>query len=422
MMRRIPVILLVAVLFAGGLLLSLVTHGSGVVRNDPERSIWVPDELTMPLQLQVAYNDRDIFFRYRWPAEEPHLYIDVFRYAGGEWVRHGASPVGPEPDGIYEDRVTMLVDDGSVPGFQRYGGYITIGTGMRFFTEGEASADEVSAHPYIGGQLGESDVRKYLPATRTDPSDWGSIVDDGTLADQRAAGYFLDLWHWRAHRSNPLGWSDDQYVAEFRRSDSGRGPYFTNWDGEVGQPRLMFDPEQTGMYALRWEDFAAKRADFDQIYYLAEDFAVEFDPAHDWQDGDVIPRRVLREPAGSRASSRVHGEGRWADGFWDVTLQRAKDTGNPLEDKIFHDGGVYDIGIAVHRDATGSRWHYVSLPLQIGLGRTAEVEAVQFAGPGPDWDQVQQHELTLFYPGQVNWPRLTSDVHAVPGTSRRACR
>ena len=412
MTRRNSMVLLVAVLFAAGLLLSLLTHGAGVIKNDPERNIWIPDQLTMPLELQVAYNDQDIFFRYRWPVQEPHLYLDMLRYTDGEWVRHGTSPVGPDSHGIYEDRVTMLVDDGSVPEFQRYGGYITAGDGMRFFTVGEADPEQVRAHHHLGQTLGQSDVRKHLPATRTDPGDWASVVDPGTLAAQREAGYFLDLWHWRAHRSNPLGWSDDQHVAEYRFGDSGRGPYFTNWDDEAGQPRLMFDPDQTGIHALSWDDVAANRADFDGIYYLAEEFAVEFDPDHDWQDGDVIPRRVLQEPEGSRGMIRVHGQGRWADGYWDVTLQRPKDTGYPLEDKIFRHGGVYDVAVAVHRDATGSRWHYVSLPVQVGLGRHADIRAARFEGADPDWRQVEAQELTLFYPGQVTWPRLTSEVHA----------
>jgi hypothetical protein len=231
------------------------------------------------------------------------------------------------------------------------------------------------------------------------------------LAAQREAGYFLDLWHWRSHRSNPLNVSDDQLVAEFRLSDSGRGPYFTNWDGDASQPQLMFDPEQVGFHALQWDEVITS-TDFDQIYYLAEDFAVPFDPNHAWQDGDTIPRRVLRQPEGSRGAIRVHGEARWGDGFWDVTLQRAMDTGFPQDDKIFRDQGIYDIGIAVHRNGTGSRWHYVSMPLQIGLGRSAEVQALGFTGDTPDWDQVTWTEVTLFYPGQVNWPHLLSGQHA----------
>jgi hypothetical protein len=398
------------VVFVGVLAVSWVTHGTGVVQDDLDRNISIPGDLTIPLQLKAAYNGRDIYFRYRWPAERPHLYIDMLRYTDGQWARHGRSPVGPEPDGMYEDRVTMLVDDGSVPEFQRYGGYITVGDGLRFFT-GEATAEQVRAHPHLGEALGQSDVRKYLPGTRSDVSDWTSVVDQRTLAAQREAGYFLDLWHWRSHRSNPLNVSDDQLVAEFRLNDSGRGAYFTNWDGDASQPQLMFDPEQVGFHALQWDEVITS-TDFDQIYYLAEDFAVPFDPNHAWQDGDTIPRRVLRQPEGSRGAIRVHGEARWGDGFWDVTLQRAMDTGFPQDDKIFRDQGIYDIGIAVHRNGTGSRWHYVSMPLQIGLGRSAEVQALGFTGDTPDWDQVTWTEVTLFYPGQVNWPHLTSGQHA----------
>ena len=95
-----------------------------------------------------------------------------------------------------------------------------------------------------------------------------------------------------------------------------------------------------------------------------------------------------------------------------MTLVRALDTGHPLEDKIMHDQGVYSVAFSVHREARASRWHYVSLPLQVGLGRQADVMATRFSGPGPDWTRIQPHEVTLFYPGQVSWPHLTSARHA----------
>ena len=106
------------------------------------------------------------------------------------------------------------------------------------------------------------------------------------------------------------------------------------------------------------------------------------------------------------------GQGRWADGAWDVTLARDLDTGFPLEDKILREQGVYDVAMSVHRDGRASRWHYISMPLQVGLGRPAEDEARRFSGERPDWDSVPVREVTLFYPGQVSWPRLTSRVHA----------
>jgi hypothetical protein len=398
MIRRRTAVALVAGLFTAALFLSLLMHTTGVVRNDPERNIWIPRELTMPLELKVAYDDERVFFQYRWPSQRPHVYTELLRYTGGKWSRMLHSPVGPEPDGVWEDRLAMMLDDGSVPEFQRYGGYITVGANMRDFTNADPPGKD--AHR-----------RKYLPATRSDPNDWYAIVDAETLARQREAGYFLDFWHWRAHVSNPMGVSDDQHVAWYRLYDSGAGAFFTNWDQAEQQPRYMFDPDRAGINALRWEEVTHGQVPT-KVYYLAEDAALPFDPAREWREGDVIPGNVLRKPGGSRASIRVDGEGRWADGHWQVTLVRALDTGYPLEDKILRDQGVYDIALSVHRDSKASRWHYVSMPVQIGLGRKADLVATRFSGSAPDWGRIEPHKVTLFYPGQVSWPRLTSAIHA----------
>ena len=397
MLRQSSAILAVTGIFGVALLLSLGTHSTGVVRNDPERNIWIPAELTMPLQLQVAYNDRQIYFHYRWPARQPHVYTELLRYTNGRWQRELRTPIGSDPDGAYEDRLAMMVDDGSVPEFQRYGGYITVGANMRDFTGSGADA----AHR-----------RKYLPATREDPNDWYSIVDQATLEAQRRAGYFLDLWNWSAYLSNPLGRADDQYIAWYRLYDSGGALFFSNWDLADQRPRWMFDPERTPSAALRWEQVTGVNAPVGEPRYLAEDSAVPFDPDHAWREGDVIPGQVLSASPASRAEVRVQGRGRWADGYWDVTLERALDTGHPLQDKILRDQGVYTVAFSVHRDARTSRWHYVSLPLQVGLGRTAELVATRFEGDAPDWSNVEAREVTLFYPGQVSWPHLTSERHA----------
>jgi hypothetical protein len=109
------------------------------------------------------------------------------------WVRYRASVAGPQLQGIYDDRVTMLVDDGSVPEFARYGGYVAVGDRMRFFTD-EAKPDEVKAHPYLGQKRKQTEVGKYLPATRSNINDWASVVPEEELAALRKAGYFLDLW------------------------------------------------------------------------------------------------------------------------------------------------------------------------------------------------------------------------------------
>lgn len=398
------------IIFVGMLGISWLTHGTGVVKNDPARNIHIPERLMMPLQVKAAYNGRDMFFRYRWPSDRPGIYHDMLRYEGGKWVRYGGGVAGPQPQGIYEDRLTMLVDDGGVPEFGKYGGYVTIGDRMRFFTD-EATKKEVQAHPYLGKKKKQGEVGKYLPATRGNLNDWASVVSEEELANLRRAGYFLDLWHWRAHRSNPVGKSDDQFVAEARYGDSGKGPFFTNWDKAKKQPKLMFDPVKVGRTALDWNDLAQRKLGFDDLYYLREDQAAPFDANLEWKDGDTIPRRVLRAGEGSRADISVSGQARWKDGFWDVALVRRMDTGNPLEDKAMVDKRVYSVAFAVHRNATGSRWHYVSLPVTLGLGRDAELEAVGFDGEAPKWEQ-PWFDVTLFYPGQVSWPLLSGAKHA----------
>lgn len=415
-MKRAFLLISLAV-FVGTLGIVWATQGTGVIRNDLSRNIFIPDELMMPLQVKAAYNGREMFFRYRWPSERPGIYHDMLRFEDGKWVRYGASVPGPQPQGIYEDRVTMLVDDGSVPEFEKYGGYITIGDRMRFFSN-QAPKEEVQAHPYLGQKKKQQEVGKYLPETRSDVDDWSSVVSENDLDALREAGYFLDLWHWRAHRSNPVDKSDDQFVAEARYGDSGKGPFFTNWDADLQQPKLMFDPTKTGRKALSWNDLVERKLGFDDLYYLREDQAVAFDPSLSWQEGDTIPRRVLRSGEGSRADISVVGKARWKDGFWDVTLVRAMDTGNSLEDKVMVDKGRYTVAFAVHRNATGSRWHYVSLPVSLGLGRKAELKAVRFEGDQPPWDQPWL-DVSLFYPGQVSWPMLVNRENH-PGADRIA--
>ena len=94
-----------------------------------------------------------------------------------------------------------------------------------------------------------------------------------------------------------------------------------------------------------------------------------------------------------------------------LTLTRKLDTGNPLDDKVLRDQGAYAVAFAIHRNATGGRWHYVSLPASLGLGRAGDIVATRFAGDAPPWG-TQWTNVELFYPGQVSWPHLNSTKHA----------
>ena len=121
---------------------------------------------------------------------------------------------GKQP-GIYEDRFSIMIDDGSVPNFANQGCWLTCHNGERDMPNLAAKAD-VQANALFKA-IKKNDVRKYLPSTRTDAlASW----DKGKSLDEinkiKAAGGFLDLMQWRAHRSNVVGMADDGYVLECR--------------------------------------------------------------------------------------------------------------------------------------------------------------------------------------------------------------
>ena len=81
------------ILFGGALVVSWVTHGTGIVVNDAKRHISIPAALTVPLSVQVAYNGTDVYFRYRWAAPNAGIFHDVLRFTGGKWgVKGNAVP------------------------------------------------------------------------------------------------------------------------------------------------------------------------------------------------------------------------------------------------------------------------------------------------------------------------------------------
>lgn len=396
------------VVFFALLTAAWLTHGRGIVRNDPARGIEIPTERTVPLQVKAAFDGQRIWVRYRWPTPKRNIEVDMLRHEGGKWIREGQA----KSQGDYEDRIAMMVDDGSVPEFGRYGAYVM--ANARMWSSGDdGGEEEVAAHPYLGAKKGQREVGKYLPSTRQRPGDWSTVVPEPELARLRAAGYFVDLWQWHMNRTNPIGKADDGVIAEARYSDSGKGVLFsTNWDNKAGQPRWMLDPKKSGgRRALAWSEVTSgKLADVDT--YLRQEDTVAFDAAQAWQDGDTIPRRVMRPSEGSAGDVTVHGTPVWANGLRDVTLTRALNTGHAQEDKAMLDKGVYTIAFGLHRTTDGSRFHYVSLPATLGLDREAQINAVAIpAGQTPAWEQPWS-DITLFFPGRIAWATLSSAKHA----------
>ena len=90
------------------------------------------------LKVQAAYDATNAYLRFEWKTSNPypgteHQYL---RFDGTEWKVYGYPKLdkvvreGKEP-GIYEDRLSLMVDDGKVPGFASQGCWLSCHDGQR---------------------------------------------------------------------------------------------------------------------------------------------------------------------------------------------------------------------------------------------------------------------------------------------------
>lgn len=330
------------------------------------------------LALQIAYDDQNAYFRAQWRTRNPypgeaHPFL---RFDGKQWKQYGYPKLdkvvqdGKQP-GIYEDRFSIMIDDGAVPGFDKQGCWLTCHNGERD-NPGLPKKADVQANAFFKA-IKKSDVRKYLPATRTDAMaswDKGKSLDE--VKKLKADGAFLDLMQWRGHRSNPVGMADDFYVLEYRNADAGKNPFSSNQDRKKHQPKFMYDEKKVGKKALREEDIRKGATAL-----IREQNAVPFDPKAGWKEGDLIPEYVVsRVDAKGSAADNKQAKGTWQDGMWTVVWARPRNLANP-DDKALKEGKAYNFAFAVHDDNITTRGHHVSFPVTVGFGTKADIQAAK---------------------------------------------
>jgi len=319
------------------------------------------------LKVQAAYDDKNAYLRFQWKTDNPfpgteHQYL---RFDGKEWKVWGFPKLdqvvqeGKQP-GIYEDRMSIMIDDGKVAGFDKQGCWLTCHDGQRDMPK-QFTKEEVSANALLSA-IKKSDVRKYVPDTRTDPSDWktGKSVED--IAKLKAEGKFLDLIQWRAHRSHPVGMTDDGYVLEFRNSDAGKDPWSGNADAKTHEPKFMWDEKKVGYKSIRALDL--RKGDH---FLIRDQNAVPFDPNAGWKEGDMLPDYTVGRSDVKGSAGDNGGMAAWKNGMWTVVMTRPLGLTND-DDKTLKAGGVYNIGFATHDDNITTRGHQVSFNKTLGLG------------------------------------------------------
>jgi hypothetical protein len=328
------------------------------------------------LKVRAAYDAKNAYFRFQWKTLNPfpgdeHPYL---RFDGKEWKVYGGPKLnksvqdGTQP-GIYEDRLTIFIDDGSVKGFSKQGCWLTCHDGMRDMPKVASRAD-AHANPLLKA-IKKNDLRKYLPDTRSDVMDWrtGKSLDE--IARMKAAGDFIDTIQWRAHRSNPVGMADDGYVLEYRNSDQGKNMFGSNADSKTHAPKFMWDEKKVG-----YKSITADQVRKGKHFLIREQNAVPFDPKAGWKAGDMVPDYVVSRADAKGSAADNNAMGQWKDGMWTVVIIRPLNLANK-DDKALKDGEVYNIGLAVHDDNITTRGHFVSFPLTLGFGVRADIQAIK---------------------------------------------
>lgn len=294
------------------------------------------------LKVQAAYDAKNAYLRFQWKTDNayPGAEHQYLRFDGKEWKVFGYPKLDkPVQDGqemgIYEDRMSVMIDDGKVPGFANQGCWLTCHDGQRDMAK-QFTKDEVANNALLQA-IKKRDVRKYLPDTRTDPSDWktGKSVED--IAKIKAAGGFVDLIQWRAHRSNPVGMTDDGYVLEFRLSDSGKEMFGGNADAKTHQPKFMWDASKVGYKSITVDQL--HKGDH---FLIREQNAVPFDPNAGWKEGDMIPDYVVSRADAKGSAADNNAISSWKDGVWTVVMVRPLGLAND-DDKALKAGGVYNV-------------------------------------------------------------------------------
>jgi len=337
---------------------------------------------TKKLTIQAAYDKERIYLKASWPTslKEAGAFHDYKALKDGKWVTYGSNRTNKDVKAgkakvSYEDRFNVMLGDGKgVPEFNNLGCWVTCHNSMRDMPNAPTQ-EQVEAHPALGKDgLKRTDIRKYLPATRSatdEAGGWDKVKPKAELDALMGKGAFLDLWQARAYRSLPVDKADDSHVFQYRNFDSGKKPFDSNWDSGKKQPKFMFDPAKNGgRVALTEAQFRDPKAP-----KLADTNSVPFDPAK-VKDGDVLPGFILNTRTDGSADD-LDAKGTWADGMWTMYVWRKLDTGNK-DDVALAAGQTYPIGLAVHDDNVTTRFHHVSFPLTLGVGTDkGDINAVE---------------------------------------------
>lgn len=299
-----------------------------------------------PVTVRAVTNGDDAYFLFQWPDTTRSLkHVPLQKTAAG-WRLLQDGFYRNDEDTYYEDKFGVMLTDTS-----RFAALRAIHLGPKPHDERPGASGERGLH----------------------------YTTDGSV---------LDVWHWMAVRTNPMGQLEDSYFgAPKQASDNPMDRYYagigadpamrdsavSNWrpmvegpaarhlDGGVYPRYVPNDPEVSKRLAGADLD---PRASDGGVWWLTMNDAVPLTPELDesYPMGTLVPSVVLRQPLAEDRGD-VAAVGAWKDGYWTLEVRRVLDTGSPYDVPIAD--GVYLWVSVFDHTQTRHSWHLHPVRLEL---------------------------------------------------------
>ncbi len=178
-------------------------------------------------------------------------------------------------------------------------------------------------------------------------------TDDGTV----------DVWNWKATRTNPMGYADDEYIiaiqdtsagGKTRFGDAGTSAFSGNYGGSVPLSQAVSDPNSNIHFLLFDADAQAAFDPYGVMNAHPRKQTVAFVNSG-WTAGSTVAGYIHDIPDGSRAD--VHAAGLYDNGVWTVEFARSLTTSAPGDDTSdvqFDLASSYNFSVGLFDNSGGS--------------------------------------------------------------------
>ena len=240
------------------------------------------------IKVRSVYTKDEVFFLFQWHDYNKSMNKNSWKFTGGKWIKQKGD----------EDRLGVVWEINRIDKFAT--------KGCTVLCHNEAKNHE----------------------------DWYYAVSSPS---EKA-----DLWHWKAVRSNPVGYTEDGYVTinpskkpeEGRKRDAGsEAKAKSNRTKDKSKPAYMQNP--------------SKAPSIEGSLLVNEAVMIKDHSA--FKEGDEIPGYMLNTVwGGSFADLKTKGV--WQNGKWAVMMSRKLQTGND-DDVQFNTRKTYPFSLAVFDNA-----------------------------------------------------------------------